>query len=46
MLIIGPSGSGKTNELLDLIQQDNDNLIEKIYLCAKEFSESKKSVFD
>ena len=31
MLIIGPSGSGKTNALLNLIQQDNDNFIDKIY---------------
>ena len=37
MLIIGPSGSGKTNALLNLIQkQDNDSLIDKIYLYAKE----------
>ena len=37
MLIIGPSGSGKTNALLNLIQQDNNNLIDKIYLYAKDF---------
>ena len=41
MLIIGPSGSGKTNALLDLIQQDNDNLIDKIHLYAKDLSEPK-----
>ena len=42
MLIIGPSGSRKTNALLNLIQkQDNDNLIDKIYLYAKELSEPK-----
>ena len=42
MLIIGPSGSEKTNALLNLIQkQDNDNLIDKIYLYAKDLSESK-----
>ena len=42
MLTIGPSGSGKTNALLNLIQnQDNDNLIDKIYLYAKDFSEPK-----
>ena len=42
MLIIGPSGSGKTNSLLNLIQkQDNDNLNDKIYLHAKDLSESK-----
>ena len=33
MLIIGGSGLGKTNALLNLIkEQDNDNLIDKIYL--------------
>ena len=41
MLIIGPSGSGKTNALLNLIQKDNDNLIGKIYLYAKDLSEPK-----
>ena len=42
MLIIGPSRSGKTNALLNLIQQDNDNLInKKIYLYAKDLSEPK-----
>ena len=42
MLIIGPSGSEKTNALLNLIQkQDNGNLIDKIYLYAKDLSESK-----
>ena len=41
MLIIGPSGSGKTNALLNLIQRDNDNLIDKIYLYAKDLSEPK-----
>ena len=42
MLIIGPSGSEKTNVLLNLIQkQDNDNLIDKIYLSAKDLSEPK-----
>ena len=35
-LIIGPSGSGKTNYLLNSIQKDN-NIIEKIYLYAKDF---------
>ena len=40
MLIIGPSGSGKTNSLLNFIQkQDNDSLIGKIYLYAKDLSE-------
>ena len=37
MLIIGSSGSGKTNILLNLLQrQDNDNLIDKIYLYVKD----------
>ena len=40
MLIIGPSGSGKTNALLNLIQQDN-NMINKIYLYAKDLEEPK-----
>ena len=41
MLIIGPSGSGETNALLCLIQKDNDNFIDKIYLYAKDLDESK-----
>ena len=42
MLIIGGSGSGKTNALLNLIkEQDNDNLIDKIYLYAKDLNEPK-----
>ena len=42
MLIIGNSGSGKTNALLNLIkEQDTDNLIDKIYLYAKNLSEPK-----
>ena len=41
MLIIGPSGSGKTNALLNLIQQDNNNLIDKIYLYAKGLNKPK-----
>ena len=41
MLIIGPSGSGKTNALLNLIQQDNNNLFDKIYLYAKDLEEPK-----
>ena len=42
VLIITPSGSGKTNVLLNLIQkQDNDSLIGKIYLYAKNLSEPK-----
>ena len=46
MLIIGLYGSGKTNALLNLIQrQDNDNLIDKIYLYAKDLSEPKYQFF-
>ena len=41
MLLIGPSGSRKTNALINLIQQDNNNLIDKIYLYAKDLSEPK-----
>ena len=41
ILIIRPSGSGKTNALLNLIQKDNNNLIDKIYLYAKDLSEPK-----
>ena len=42
MLIVGSSGSGKTNALLNVIpQQDNDSLVDKIYLCAKDLSEPK-----
>ena len=45
MLIIGGSGSGKINALLNLIKWPNsDNLIDKIYLYAKDLS--KISVFD
>ena len=39
-LIIGPSGSGKTNYLLNSIQKDN-NIIDKIYLYAKDLEELK-----
>ena len=42
MLIIGGSGSGKTYALLNLIkEQDSDNLIDKIYLYAKDLNEPK-----
>ena len=41
MLIIRPPGAGKTNALLNLIQKDNDNLIDKIYLYAKDLEEPK-----
>ena len=37
-LVIGPSGSGKTNYLLNSMQKDN-NIIDKIYLCAKDLEE-------
>ena len=38
MLIIGPSRSEKTNAFSNLIQkQDNYNLIDKIYLYAKDY---------
>ena len=40
MMIIGLSGSEKTNALLNLIQQDN-NVIDKIYLYAKDLEEPK-----
>ena len=39
-LVIGPSGSGKTNYLLNSIQRDN-NIIDKIYLFAKDLEEPK-----
>ena len=39
MLIIGPSGSGKTNALHNLIQKESGNLIDKIYLYAKDLDE-------
>ena len=42
MLIIGPSGSGKTNALLNLIQQHN-NIIDKIYLYAKDLIKKRKN---
>ena len=41
MLIIGPSGSEKTNALLNLIQIDNENFIDKIYVYAKDLDEPK-----
>ena len=41
MLIIGTSGSGKTNALLNFIEKDSNNLIDKIYLNAKDLDESK-----
>ena len=42
MLIIGPSGSEKRNALLNLIQkQNNDILVDKIYLYAIDLSQPK-----
>ena len=38
--IIGPSGSGKTTYLLNAIQRDN-NIVDKIYLYAKDLEEPK-----
>ena len=41
-MIIGGSGSGKTNTLLNLIkEQDYHDVIDKIYLYAKDLSEPK-----
>ena len=39
-LIIGPSGSGRTKYLLNSIQKDN-NIIDKIYLYAKDLEKPK-----
>ena len=39
-LIIGPSVSGKTNYLLSSIQKGN-NIIDKMYLYAKDLEEPK-----
>ena len=39
-LIIEPSGSGKTNYLLNSVQRDS-NIIDKIYLYAKDLEEPK-----
>ena len=46
MLISGGSGSGKTNALLNVIKElDSDNLIERIYLYAKDLNEPKYQFF-
>ena len=42
IIIIGGSGSGKTNTLLNLIkEQDYHEVIDKIYLYARDISEPK-----
>ena len=42
MLIIGGSGSEKTNALLNLIkEEDNDELIDEIYLYVKDLNKPK-----
>ena len=42
ILIIGGSGSGKTNALINLInEQDYNDVIDKIYLYAKDLNEPK-----
>ena len=42
ILIVGSSGSGKTNTLLNLIkEQDYHDVIDKIYLYARDLSEPK-----
>ena len=42
ILIIGGSASGKTNALLNSMkEQENGNVIDKIYLYAKDLNESK-----
>ena len=51
-MIIGSSGSGKTNTLINLIQsqgnnlvQQQNNIIDKIYLDAKDLEEPKYQYF-
>ena len=42
MLINGGSGSGRTNSLFNLLEeQDSDDLIDEIYLYAKDLNETK-----
>ena len=45
-IIIGGSGSGKINALLNLIKQQNDDdyIINKIYLYVNDPNEPKKSI--
>ena len=40
-LMIGSSGSGKTNALLNLMQENNGNFMDKIFLYAKDLGEPK-----
>ena len=42
IVIIGGSGSGKTNILLNLINEQNENDIDKIYLYAKDLNQNIK----
>ena len=42
IIIIGGSGSGKRNTLLNLIkEQDNCDVIDKVYLYARDLNKSK-----
>ena len=42
IIVIGGSGSGKTNALLNFIkEQDNRDVIDKIYQYARDLSETK-----
>ena len=42
IIIIGGSGSGKTNTLINLVkEQDYHDVIDKIYLYAKDLNEPK-----
>ena len=41
ILIIGGSGSGKTNALLNLINEQDDIIIDTIYLHARYLNERK-----
>ena len=46
LLMIGGSGSGKTNSLINLRkEEDSDNLIDNIYLHAKDLNEPKDHQF-